>query len=334
MQDRDRTRVLGRRLAALVLVLPVLGACGGEGEGAQPQISGSTGVANPHPTQSAVESEPDGSDETGIDLGGEAWSAKFGFGGIWVQVDPPVDQMIKVDVETSEVVLEIDGGRGVAIGDDAVWIATGAEVLKIDPTSGHTLLRLDAPASYVAVGAGSVWVPTSGDLKRFDAESGALLATIPVTSGVITDLAATDTAVWLTSKDYGGLFRVDPATNTVVTWFETGSGAHGIVIAESGVWVTNYAENTVSRIDPATNAVVATVEDVGSGVGIVAADGAIWVSTQSQGISRIDPATNRATSVAELPGWSYGIAYHEGALWVSNVASKSLSKVTVPPAES
>ena len=323
----NRNHVGGRGLAALVLLLPVLGGCGNDEDGALPETSRSTSSSGSSTTLSPTESEPDGSAETDIDLGGEAWSAKYGFGGVWVQVDPPVDKIVKVDVETSEVVLEIDGGRGFAIGADAVWVAMGAGVQKIDPTSGDVLLSLDAEASYVAVDAGSVWVPTSGDLQRFDPDSGALVATIPVTSGDITELAVSDDAVWLTSKGFGGVFRVDPATNTVVTWFETGLGAHGVVIAESGVWVTNYRENSVSRIDPATNTVVATVPGVGSGVGIDAADGAIWVSTQSYGISRIDPATNQAMLVAELPGWSYGVACHDGALWVSNVGLRSLSKV-------
>jgi hypothetical protein len=265
-----------------------------------------------------------------IDLGAEAWSAKAGFGGIWVQVDPPVDEMLKVDVSTSQIVLRIPRGRNVAMADDAVWVALGEEVVKIDPVSGETQLTAPVGGSYLAYGAGSVWVAgPEGALVRVDPTTGTPVASIPVAPAGVTEVAATDDAVWVTSKTAGAVYRIDPSSNAVVASITTGRGAHGVVIDRSGVWVTNYEEPTVSRIDPVTNTVVATVEDVGSGVGIVAADGAIWVSTRWRGISRIDPATNVATLVAELPEWNYGIAYDEGALWVTDVDGKSLSRVAV-----
>jgi YVTN family beta-propeller protein len=282
------------------------------------------------PGSSPAESEPGGAEVVSIDLGAEAWSAKAGFGGIWVQVDAPVDEVQKIDVSTSEVVLGIPRGRNVAFGDDAVWVALGEEVVKIDPISGETRLTVPVEGSYLAFGAGSVWVAgPEGAVVRVDSTTGTPVASITVAPAEITEVAATDDAVWVTSKSVGGVYRIDPSTNAVITSIETGRGAHGVVIDPSGVWVTNYEESTVSRIDPVTNTVVATVEDVGSGVGIVAADGAIWVSTQGRGISRIDPATNGATLVAELPGWNYGIAYDEGALWVTDVDGKSLSRIAV-----
>ena len=70
-----------------------------------------------------------------VDLGAAAWSTKLGFGGIWVQVDPPVDQMIKVDVATGEIAMAIDGAIGVAFTDDGVWVAMPLqrELRKLDP---------------------------------------------------------------------------------------------------------------------------------------------------------------------------------------------------------
>ena len=32
-----------------------------------------------------------------VTLGGDARGAVYGFGGVWIQVDPPVDQVVKVD---------------------------------------------------------------------------------------------------------------------------------------------------------------------------------------------------------------------------------------------
>ena len=37
-----------------------------------------------------------------------AWSTVYGFGGAWIQVDPPVDQLVKVDAETRTVTMTVD----------------------------------------------------------------------------------------------------------------------------------------------------------------------------------------------------------------------------------
>ncbi len=56
-----------------------------------------------------------------VELGGAAWSTVYGFGGAWIQVDPPVDQVVKVDAASGRVTVTIDGGRAAAIAEDAVW---------------------------------------------------------------------------------------------------------------------------------------------------------------------------------------------------------------------
>ena len=253
-----------------------------------------------------------------LKLGGAAWSAKAGFGAIWIQVDPPTDQIVKVDQASGTIALTVDGS-GVAIAPDALWVAhQGAEVRKVDPATGDVLLTAPAPgALYLTVGAGGVWAPSPDGISRLDPATGQLVATI--TTPEATDLVATADAVWITHREDGSVSRIDPATNTIVATIPTGSGAHGIVVDDHGVWVTNYRANTVSRIDPTTNTVVATIDGVGSGVGIVNGDGPIYVSTKGVGISRIDPASNQASPVVELPGWNYGLAYSDGELWATNV---------------
>lgn len=254
-----------------------------------------------------------------VDLGSDSWRATYGFGGVWVQVDPPVDQIVKVDELSGAVTLTIDAGTGIAIGDDAVWVTVGgAETRKIDPVSGEVLLAVATPdAYYVTLGAGAVWVPSEEGVSRLDPVTGEITS-IAVDLGV-TDMEASDDGVWVTHKDEGMASRIDPATNTVVATIETGAGAHDLVIDEHGVWITNYRENTVSRVDPATNTVVATIDGVGSGVGITVADGDIFASTRDGDILRIDPATNKVRPVIFLDGWIYGLAYGDGEMWATSV---------------
>jgi len=245
----------------------------------------------------------------------------YGFGGAWIQVDPPVDQLVKVDSASGAVTLRVDGGTSAAIAEDAVWVTVaGEETRKLDPATGAVLLSAPTPgAYYLSVGAGGVWVPADGGIVRLDPTSGASVATIAIDADQITDLAAADDGVWVTDKVAGRVFRVDPATNQVVAEIPTGAGAHDLAIDEHAVWVTNYQANTVSRIDRTTNVITTTIEGQGSGVGIVAGGGAVWVSTRDVGIARIDAASNEVVSFAELLGWNYGVAYGDGELWVSNV---------------
>ncbi len=255
-----------------------------------------------------------------VTLGGDAWGAAYGFGGVWIQVDPPVDQVVKVDEVTGNVAVRIDRGRSAAIARDAVWVTTGSETKKIDPITGRVLLTSRTPgASYVAVGAGGVWVPSPDGVTRLDPVTGAADARTDLDVSEVTEIAASGDAVWVTDKVGGTVTRIDPATNEVVAKIQTGLGAHHMAIDAHGVWIANYRANTVSRIDPATNRVVATIDHAGSGVGIASDGETVYVSTRYQGISRIDPDTNTASPVAGFAEWNYGLAYGNGELWVTSV---------------
>lgn len=299
---------LGCVLFALLVSLATFAGCGPAGSGdPSPNAATTPPTINP---PAALQS---------VSLGGEAYSVDYGFGAAWVQVDPPVDELVKVVAETGAAAPGVKGGSGVAIADDAIWVTVAGETLnKIDPQSGKVLLTTKTPgAHYVTVGAGAVWVPADGGITRVDPRTGATKSI--ATEAAVTDLFATDDAVWASAKAEGLVLRLDPRSNSVVASIPTGSGAHDIAVDDNGVWVTNYKANSVSRIDPSTNTVAATIEGIGSGVGICACDGGIMVSTQGQGVSRIDPKTNHVTPVVSLNEWNYGIACGDGELWVSSV---------------
>jgi len=296
-----------RTTALLLGAAAALFACGGEADGEGRASVAATPSATPASTAMQL-----------VSLGGQAYSVTYGFGAAWVQVDPPVDGLVKVGEESGKIAPGVPGGRAVAIADDAIWVTVAGETLKkIDPRSGTVLLTVKAPgANYVSEGAGAVWIPTEGGVARVNPRTGAMKNIS--TESEITELFATDDAVWATVKSDGLVFRIDPRKNAVVATIPTGPGAHGIAVDDHGVWVSNYIANTVSRIDPKTNKVAATIEGVGSGVGIRACDGAIIVSTRYQGISRIDPETNQVTPLVPLNEWNYGIACGAGELWVSS----------------
>lgn len=87
------------------------------------------GVALIGQDERVVERPPATSCAEQLPLGCDAWSTRYGFGAAWIQVDPSVNQVVKVDQITGEVSLAVDHGRGVAIASDAVWVAVGGETL-------------------------------------------------------------------------------------------------------------------------------------------------------------------------------------------------------------
>lgn len=283
-------------------------------------------VVRPAPASScsAPGTPPGGSTIVGdterINLGAPAWSTQFGFAGAWVQVDPPVDQLVKVDQVTGSVALAINGGRGVAIAPDAVWVAVGGQKLaKIDPFTCETLLSVPAASNYVAVGHGSVWASSDNAVLRFDEDTGAPLAEITAGAVALRDLLVTDDGVWVAARNAGTVFRIDPDRNTVVAEIAVDNGPQGLAADEHGVWVTSqYGSGSVTLIDPDSNEVVTTIPGVGSGIGITTGGGYVWVGTKNRGISRIDPTTYDTTVVTEQNEWNYGVAYGDDDLWVSS----------------
>ena len=99
---------------------------------------------------------------------------------MWIQVDPPVNQLVKVDEVSGAVTLTVDAGINAEIAEDAVRVTVGgAETRKIDPVTGQILLAVATPgALIVTVGAGAVWVPNDEGVSRLDPVTGATVATI------------------------------------------------------------------------------------------------------------------------------------------------------------
>jgi DNA-binding beta-propeller fold protein YncE len=222
-----------------------------------------------------------------------------------------------------------------AVSADALWLGThGAGVVyRVDPTNNQVVAMVVLPgkaASSLAVQGNAVWVGQClfGDtgVIRIDATTNTVAATIPGPNAC--GLAADNDAVWATDTSGDALWRIDPATNTVVAKVALPAGASPVAVATGfgSVWVVNVGTGTVSRIDPATNAIVATLA-VGatfahSGAEAITDDGrSIWVANDVDNkLYRIDPATNTVTALEvgarDRGDWRvFSITYGLGSLW-------------------
>ena len=248
-------------------------------------------------------------------------------GALWIQVDPPVDAIVRLDVVSGQARPAVPGGHSVESGPEGLWVVGEDWLARVDPADGSELLRVDVGGDF-ALGGGYVWIFNREGLHQIDPDSGKVVA---VMARGVADLCyeragvvvAFDSA-WLACKE-GKVLRL-ALPSAEVTEIATDGGSHTFAVTDTAVWVTNYISNTVSRIDPRTNRET-RVRGVGAGIGITTGDGYVWASS-GQGIAKIDPAT---ASVAEIlnvgtgaGGNLYELVWENGIIWASTRSERVL----------
>jgi hypothetical protein len=224
------------------------------------------------------------------------------------------------------------GGTGpvddVAVGQGAVWTATGATVTRFDATTGRATASLAAsttsppPLLGLTAGPGAVWVATMGEqLLRVEPDTAKVVARLPVAPSAPVAVGAG--GVWVARYDSDRrrrLARVDPATNRVVAFVELPGIGNAVAAGPGGVWVRG-AGGPVWRVDPAANRVVAAVPVPGMGErpgSIAVTPEAVWVSyPDNAAVVRIDPRRNRLTG-GRVPADGEDLAVAaDGVVWAT-----------------
>lgn len=221
------------------------------------------------------------------------------------------------------------GGDFMTFGFDALWLAGGNHVYRVDPaTNAVTAVVLpDAFGGFraPAVGEGAVWVASAaaGRIYRVDPEQNHVTLQIRAkmwdSEGSIAIAFGSLWAVVSFDKPERTLARFDAQTGKLLAQIALPAGGAGIAAADGAIWVTSPMQGEVFRVDPATNRVTATVETGGQPRFIAADANALWILDQSGAVQRID--TGSAASVARIPlGDRFGggdIAVGGGSVWVS-----------------
>jgi YVTN family beta-propeller protein len=180
-----------------------------------------------------------------------------GAGAVWVAVDIPADELVRVDPTTNAIVRRI---HDVAIGD---------------------LGQNREGAGAVVVGSGSVWVstPDRNVVLRIDPRRNAVVGRVQIPDGPAA-IAFGSGAVWVVVPSDDTLWRIDSFDNSTRP-IHVGKHPTGVAVGEGSVWVANEAAGTVSRIDPRSGTVVTTIR-VGHSPGAVAVGyGKVWVGVRT-----------------------------------------------------
>jgi DNA-binding beta-propeller fold protein YncE len=259
-----------------------------------------------------------------FDVGGDGWAMQATRDHLWIQVDEPVDSIVRVDKRTGEATPMVPHGHLPVAGPGELWVAGGDWLARIDPDTGTQSRRVALGGGFT-LADGSGWLhPETGEVHRVDVTTGRVhqVAFVgPALCRSPKDIAMAFGVVWLSCKE-GQVVQV-PLDGAKPRVIPTGSGAHTFALTRDAVWVTNYLDGTTSRIDPRTRKVT-TIPEVGRGVGITTGGGFVWTS-DSMGIVKIDPQTRKVVGhLAVPPGAYYELVWDDGVIWASTRGSQVL----------
>ncbi len=265
--------------------------------------------------------------------------------GLVVLAAATVGALLLLGGDDVSVSAPIEVGKGplrLAVGQDAVWVTSGAEgtLSRIDPETRKEVgqpLRLGAGVSGVAVGQGSVWVssPRRGQVLRIDPATGLLLATIDV-GGRPGPIVIGGGRVWVADERGAGVTAINAAGGRI---FKRRIAPHSaplrLAVGARGLWVSNASTGAVRRIDLGS-AVAGPPIPVGRGpAGITVAGGLVWVAnTRTDTVSRVNPATRtlfgEPIAVGAGPG---GIDAGTETVWVANSRDGTLTRIEIESGE-
>jgi len=180
-----------------------------------------------------------------------------------------------------------------ATGVGAVWVVSARRsiVYRLDPITKRITARVRTPAdpAGVAVGKDAVWVAsvhpatiigalaTSGALARIDPDRAEIISDIPLPFAP-SGIAVAFGSIWVTANTQDAVLRIDPRTTSVERMINVGKGPTAVAASDDALWVVNARGRSISRIDPDTNAVVATIPVQGTPGAIASGEGKIWVT--------------------------------------------------------
>ena len=285
--------------------------------------------------------------------GDDLWVADEGDGGA-----------SRYDPSTGELDLSLDATASsptaVAATDDGLfWLVTTSELVAVDKNADEEQVvdsfgfgqtdAMDAVSGTNCAGGalgGHVWlldVGTTRDSPKVDcftaatvdgpgqdAQTSIDLGGTGGTDAGLTDLAATETDLWVTTTNLdgsgdGGVIRVDPEAGevvaSIVTEIAPGSPLTFKPVAvdagEAGVWAVEPQSGLI-EINASDNSVGRTVELPMSRlepVDVAVAGDAVWVTVAS-GVAKVDAGSAEVVDTIELDGAPSQIIATEDDVWV------------------
>ena len=208
--------------------------------------------------------------------------------------------------------------------------STTSPILTIDRPAGPSHIRrlvaTSSPVDAIVVTRQAVWLAVGGLVLRVDPATGRALVVPEVDTGApVVDLTAGAGAVWAVTSS-AGLLRIDPGTARLTA--PNPGPVSAIAAGAGGVWAVccqgRGPRGRVTRLDPATGQVIASVGLPTRPLAVGAGPGAVWVRGAEGWLWRVDPAGDRQAGAIRLPIVPGGaelagkLVVAGGVLWVTD----------------
>ena len=189
--------------------------------------------------------------------------------------------------------------------------ASTSPTLATDQPAGSSDIRrvvaTSSPVDAIAVTRQAVWLAVGGLVLRVDPGSGRALVVPEVENGApVVDLVAGAGAVWAVTS-INGLLRINPGTARLTV--ARSGPVSAIAAGAGGVWAVccrgRGPRGRVARLDPASGRVITTVGLPARPLAVGAGPGVVWVRGAEGWLLRVDPAYSRqagAIRLAAVPG--------------------------------
>jgi ABC-type transport system substrate-binding protein len=184
--------------------------------------------------------------------------------------------------------------------------------------------------SGIAAGAGSVWLARGAEVVRVDAGSGRVRHRFPLTlTATLLQFAAGD--LWAASSENGRVEKIDPATDRIVARVTLHGWLSAMAVAGGSVWVTAVPDDVVFRLNVDDASVQGQTRGAGGAESLASAPGAIFVAgSRERALARLEPASGRRAAIA-LTGSPQLVRQHDGLLWVAAAAQPALPAAAPGP---
>ena len=172
--------------------------------------------------------------------------------------------LLRIDKNTNGITASIplpgDNDNYLAVDVDYIWIVGTSGVIKVSKSSLMVVNTIGNGGYGIAVDQDAVWVANGGSnsvtrIRKSDDVVTAVMTGFSNPTGIAVDAAS----VWVVNTNGNSVSRIDKATGTLVATIPVGTSPFGVSLDQNSVWVVNYGSNTVSRVDKTTNSIVATI---------------------------------------------------------------------------
>jgi ABC-type transport system substrate-binding protein/tRNA A-37 threonylcarbamoyl transferase component Bud32 len=211
----------------------------------------------------------------------------------------------------------------VTTGDDSVWVVqdVGQEVIRFDARTGKVAGRFQirgdpegANADGVVYAQGSLWLSRGNSVVRVDPRTGLVIHRYAAPSRY---LVFADGAIWAGDPGTGRIWKIDPATNSVVQRQRLHGWLSDLAVGDGSVWAPILPDGVVYKLSEDDLSIQTSLPVGGDPERASFGGGHLWVAnTTPKKLSFIDDVSGTRQELRS-DARPTTATYHAGLVWTA-----------------